>query len=208
MRAPATGAGQSYVSPQAVCLGGSDLASLGLGFCSDDINIYSVRQIRTQRDDGGGWSGHAAPRGNLSSRPGPPPGEPHRVLVSWLGRGVASGPPRLPVYHPALGSSRSDPPFLQSNSNGRDGPSGLPQAGAGRWDLCWPRSLENSPPTYRRPFRCLPSSGALRGASHRSRTRSHPMQRRRRPRELSSPQTLRPPRTFGPSRLPGDFCAQ
>lgn len=85
MRAPATGAGQSYVSPQAVCLGGSDLASLGLGFCSDDINIYSVRQIRTQRDDWGGWSGHAAPRGNLSSRPGPPPGKPHRVLVSRPG---------------------------------------------------------------------------------------------------------------------------
>lgn len=78
-------------------------------------------------------------RRNLSSRPGPPAGEPRPVLVSWLGLGVASGPPWLPVYHLALGSSRPDAQFLQSNSNGRRGPSGRPQAGAGRWGplLAW-----------------------------------------------------------------------
>ncbi|XP_032163745.1 uncharacterized protein LOC116570578 [Mustela erminea] len=63
---------------------------------------------------------------------------PDQDSAGRLGR-VVRACCRLVVYPLALASSRPDPQFLQSNSNGRGGPSGRPQAGAGRWGplLAW-----------------------------------------------------------------------
>lgn len=182
VRAVATGAGQSYVSPQAVCPWGSDLASLGLGFCSDDINIYHLAFARSGLR---GPTGEGGP-GMLHARRLPPGSGffPTRSTVSAKQQQWQRWPFRAPPgwCWPVGPSAGLDPRRTAPPPRLFPSPLLLIVLRSTLWRVPWEPALGA----------VLPWCGY------------HPQQRRR-PRELAGHRLSDPLRTFCPSRLPRRF---